>query len=120
LQWISARTLTISPRDPLPLVIFSEPCTLREPAFAILESHHIEYEIAAECSDLSGLYAAVRSGLGVALLPMIGKFPDGLSPAEGLPSANSASILVRGRTGIDPEVLKTVDNAVRDLLATAT
>ncbi len=119
LQWVSARSLTLSPREPLPLVIFAEPCTLREPAFAILESHHIEYEIAAECGDLSGLYAAVRSGLGAALLPMIGKFPDGLSPAEGLPSANSASILVRGRTGIDPDLLGTVDNAVRDLLAAA-
>ncbi|OBJ24119.1 LysR family transcriptional regulator [Mycobacterium colombiense] len=120
LQWVSARTLTLSPREPLPLVIFAEPCTLREPAFAILESHHLEYEITAECSDLSGLYASVRSGLGVALLPMIGKFPDGLSPAEGLPSANSASILVRGRTGIDPDLLGTVDSAVRDLLAAAT
>ncbi|OMC25460.1 LysR family transcriptional regulator [Mycobacterium colombiense] len=120
LQWVSARTLTLSPREPLPLVIFAEPCTLREPAFAILESQHIEYEITAECSDLSGLYASVRSGLGVALLPMIGKFPDGLSPAEGLPSANSASILVRGRTGIDPGLLGTVDSAVRDLLAAAT
>lgn len=120
LQWVSARTLTLSPREPLPLVIFAEPCTLREPAFAILENQHIEYEITAECSDLSGLYASVRSGLGVALLPMIGKFPDGLSPAEGLPSANSASILVRGRTGIDPDLLGTVDSAVRDLLAAAT
>ncbi|ETZ44030.1 lysR substrate binding domain protein [Mycobacterium avium MAV_061107_1842] len=120
LQWVSARTLTIAPKDPLPLVIFSEPCTLREPAFAILDSHRIDYEIAAECGDLSGLYAAVRSGLGVALLPMIGKFPDGLGPAEGLPPANNASILVRGRTGIDPALLSTVDTAVRDLLATAT
>lgn len=119
LQWVSARTLTLSPREPLPLVIFAEPCTLREPAFAILEGHHIEYEIAAECGDLSGLYAAVRSGLGVALLPMIGKFPDGLSLAEGLPPANSASILVRGRHGIDPDLLGTVDDAVRDLLAAA-
>jgi DNA-binding transcriptional LysR family regulator len=119
LQWISARTLTTSPRNPLPLVIFSEPCTLREPAFSILENHHIDYEIVAECGDLSGLYAAVRSGLGLALLPMIGKFPDGLCLAEGLPPANSASVLVRGRAGIDPDLLNTVDGAVRDVLATA-
>lgn len=119
LQWISGRSVVMSTRDPLPLVIFSEPCTLREPAFAILDDHHIEYEIAAECGDLSGLYAAVRSGLGVALLPMIGKLPDGLSTAEGLPPANNASVLVRGRAGIDPEVLSTVDAAVRDVLAEA-
>ena len=117
LQWISARTFAASTRDPLPLVIFSEPCTLREPAFSVLEKRHIAYEIAAECGDLSGLYAAVRSGLGVALLPMIGKHPDGLCPAEGLPSANSASILVRGRAGIDPDLLSIVYTAVRDVLA---
>ncbi len=117
LQWISARTFTASTRDPLPLVVFSEPCTLREPAFSVLEKRHIAYEIAAECGDLSGLYAAVRSGLGVALLPMIGKHPDGLCPAEGLPSANCASILVRGRAGIDPDLLGIVDAAVRDVLA---
>ena len=119
LQWVSARTLAVSTRAKLPLVIFSEPCTLREPAFAILESHGITYEIAAECGDLSGLYAAVRSGLGVALLPMIGKLPDGLCPAEGLPPANNASVLVRGRAGIDPDLLGTVDAAVRDVLAAA-
>jgi DNA-binding transcriptional LysR family regulator len=117
LQWISARTFAASTHDPLPLAIFSEPCTLREPAFAILEDHHVAYEIVAECGDLSGLYAAVRSGLGVALLPMIGKLPDGLCAAEGLPPANQASVLVRGRAGIDPDLLSTVDAAVRDVLA---
>src|SRR6516225_6910239 len=50
-------------------------------------------------------------------LPLVGKHPDGLCPAEGLPSANSASILVRGRAGIDPDLLSIVDTAVRDVLA---
>jgi DNA-binding transcriptional LysR family regulator len=117
LQWVSARTFTARTGDPLPLVIFAEPCTLREPAFALLEKQGIGYEIVAECGDLAGLYAAVRSGLGLALLPKIGKLPDGLCPAEGLPTANCASILVRGRSGIDPELLSTVDAAVRDVLA---
>ena len=116
LKWVSARTLTAR-SDPLPLVMFAEPCTLREPAFAILEAHGIDYQIAAECADLAGLYAAVRSGLGLALLPMIGKLPDGLCPAEGLPAANCATVLVRGRTGIDPDLLSTADDAVRDVLA---
>jgi hypothetical protein len=90
---------------------------VREPAFAIHEKQGIAYEIAAECADLAGLYAAVRSGLGLALLPMIGKLPDGLCPAEGLPAAaNCATVLVRGRTGVDPDLLSTVDAAVRDVL----
>ncbi len=117
LQWVSARTFTVRRGDPLPLVIYAEPCTLREPAFALLEKQGIDYEIVAECGDLARLYAAVRSGLGLALLPKIGQLPDGVCPAEGLPTANSASILVRGRSGIDPELLSTVDAAVRDVLS---
>ncbi|GBG37984.1 LysR family transcriptional regulator [Mycobacterium montefiorense] len=117
LQWVSARTCTIRRADPLPLVIYAEPCTLREPAFALLDKHGVDYEIVAECGDLAGLYAAVRSGLGLALLPKIGKLPDGLCPAEGLPAPSSASILVRGRSGLDPDLLSTVDAAVRDVLA---
>ena len=54
LKWVSARTFTVRQEDPLPLVIFAEPCTLREPAFAILEKHGIAYQIAAECADLAG------------------------------------------------------------------
>ncbi|BBX40660.1 LysR family transcriptional regulator [Mycobacterium simiae] len=117
LQWVSARTFNIRRNEPLPLVIYAEPCTLREPAFAILEKHAIGYEVAAESADLAGLYAAVRAGLGLALLPKIGKLPDGLCAAEGLPTPNCASILVRGRSGVDPDVLSTVDAAVRDVLS---
>jgi DNA-binding transcriptional LysR family regulator len=120
LRWVSARTFVARRGDPLPLVIYAEPCTLREPAFSVLEKHGIAYEIAAESGDLSGLYAAVRSGLGLALLPMIGKLPDGLCPAEGLPEANCATVLVRGRAGIDPDLLGAADAAVREVLATET
>jgi DNA-binding transcriptional LysR family regulator len=116
LKWISARTFSAPVGEPLPVVIFAEPCTLREPAFSALDKLAITYTVAAECADLAGLYAAVRSGLGVALLPMIGRLPDGLCVAEGFPAANRASVFVRGRAGIDPGVLSTVDDAVLQVL----
>ena len=116
LKWISGRTFSAPAGDPLPVVMFSEPCTLREPTFAALDRLTVPYRIAAESSDLSGLFAAVRSGLGVALLPMIGRLPDGLCLAEGLPPSNRASVFVRGRTGVDADVLATVERAVRDVM----
>jgi DNA-binding transcriptional LysR family regulator len=120
LQWVSARTFTVRRGDPLPLVIYAEPCTLREPAFALLDKQGIDYEIVAECGDLAGLYAAVRSGLGLALLPKIGKLPDGLCLAEGLPPTSRASVFVRGRAGVDADALEAVDQAVRAVLAEQT
>jgi DNA-binding transcriptional LysR family regulator len=120
LKWISSRGLTFPAAGQLPVVIYSEPCTLREPAFAALDKLGMDYRIVAECSDLSGLVSAVRAGLGVALLPMIGRLPDGLCLTEGLPAANRASVFVRGRSGVDEQVLATVDAAVREVLSAET
>ena len=120
LKWISARSFSAPGSEPLPVVMFSEPCTLREPTFAALDRIGVPYRIAAESSDLSGLFAAVRSGLGVALLPMIGRLPDGLCLAEGLPPTSRASVFVRGRAGVDTSALDAVEHAVRDVLSQQT
>ncbi|CRZ15056.1 LysR family transcriptional regulator [Mycolicibacterium neworleansense] len=117
LKWVSGRNFATQPNEPLPVVMFSEPCTLREPTFATLDRCGTDYRIAAESANLSGLFAAVRSGLGVALLPMIGRLPDGLCLAEGLPPASRASVFVRGRAGVDTDVLDTVERTVHDVLA---
>jgi DNA-binding transcriptional LysR family regulator len=116
LKWISGRNFSVPANEPLPVVMFSEPCTLREPTFAALDRLSVPYRIVADSSDLSGLFAAVRSGLGVALLPMIGRLPDGLCLAEGLPPTSRASVFVRGRAGVDADVLAAVERAVRDVL----
>ncbi|MEV0669610.1 LysR family transcriptional regulator [Mycobacterium sp. NPDC050441] len=117
LKWVSGRSFAATANQPLPVVMFSEPCTLREPMFAALDRCGTDYRIAAESANLSGLFAAVRSGLGVALLPMIGRLPDGLCLAEGLPPASRASVFVRGRAGVDTDVLDTVERTVHDVLA---
>jgi DNA-binding transcriptional LysR family regulator len=116
LKWISGRSFAVPAGSPLPVVMFSEPCTLREPTFAALDRLGADYRIAAESADLSGLFAAVRSGIGVALLPMIGRLPDGLSLAEGMPPTSRASVFVRGRAGVDTALLDAVERAVRDVL----
>ncbi|MEU0494331.1 LysR family transcriptional regulator [Mycobacterium sp. NPDC006124] len=117
LKWVSSRTFAMPANDPLPVVMFSEPCTLREPTFAALDRIGSPYRIAADSSDLSGLFAAVRSGLGVALLPMIGRLPDGLCLTEGLPPTSRATVFVRGRAGVDATALEAVEGAVRDVLS---
>jgi DNA-binding transcriptional LysR family regulator len=117
LKWVSSRSFSVPARAPLPVVMFAEPCVLREPTFSALDRIGVDYRIGAESADLFGLFAAVRSGMGVALLPMIGKLPDGLCLAEGLPPTNRASVFVRGRAGSDAEVVAAVEQAVRDVLS---
>jgi DNA-binding transcriptional LysR family regulator len=57
--------------DPLPLIMFSQPCRWRTPVLAALDRADRRWQIIFESTSLTGIQAAVRAGLGVAaLLPV--------------------------------------------------
>jgi DNA-binding transcriptional LysR family regulator len=60
---------------PLPLVAYDEPCRMRDLALSRLEELGVDSVLTAESPHLSGVHAAVRNGLGYALLAAGG---DGL------------------------------------------
>lgn len=117
LSWLASNTFLAPVGQPLPLVVFAEPCTFREPTFAALDNAGVSYQVVAECANLAGLYAAIRSGLGVALLLTLGRLPGGVRLAEGLPAASRISVFIQSRSGIDSVVRSTVDESVRDVLS---
>jgi DNA-binding transcriptional LysR family regulator len=86
LRWWATPTLAASdpPPDPLPLVAYDPPCSLRDLALARLEELGLETLIAAESPHLTGVHAAVRNGLGYALLAAGG---DGLRAVTSGPLA---------------------------------
>ncbi|MEV0651005.1 LysR family transcriptional regulator [Phytomonospora sp. NPDC050363] len=62
--------------DPLPVVLFSEPCFWRTSLLEALERIGRRRHVAFESNSLVGVLAAVRAGLGVAAL-----MPSNLEPA---------------------------------------
>ena len=120
LRWVAARGYKASSIEPLQVVTFTEPCTLRAPMFSALHTLGRQYQIVGESPDLSGLYAGLRSGLGMALLPIIGWLPDGIAPVEAMPAANLATLSVVGRRGLEPGVYAAVEGAAREALSGAT
>jgi DNA-binding transcriptional LysR family regulator len=57
--------------DPLPLVVFSEPCQWRSRMITALSAAGRKYRIVFESGSLTALQSAVRAGLGVTtMLPM--------------------------------------------------
>jgi DNA-binding transcriptional LysR family regulator len=62
--------------DPLPVVLFSNPCFWRTSVLQTLERAERRWEVAFESNSLVGVLAAVRAGLGVAAL-----MPANLEPA---------------------------------------
>jgi DNA-binding transcriptional LysR family regulator len=74
--WASPALAAADPLpDPLPLVVYDPPCALRDTALARLKDLGIDSSIMAESPHLTGVHAAVRSGLGYGLLAAGG---DGL------------------------------------------
>ena len=65
LIWIGPEGGALDLSRPLPLVLFNEPCLVREIVLRHLEAAHRDYEIVCVSSSLAGIRAAVRAGVGV-------------------------------------------------------
>ncbi|GAB3876367.1 LysR substrate-binding domain-containing protein [Kibdelosporangium lantanae] len=62
--------------DPLPVVLFSNPCSWRTPVLETLRRANRRWRVAFESNNLIGLVAAVRAGLGVAAVMPGNVAPD--------------------------------------------
>ncbi|MFB9907223.1 LysR substrate-binding domain-containing protein [Allokutzneria oryzae] len=115
LTWFAAPKFV--PKDPLPLVVYAEPCVVRRTAFAALGEDRVPFTVACEAQDLSGVLAAVRAGLGVTLLPVTARRPEGLAEFAGLPALRPAPLRVRVRRGAPVELGPITADVVREVLA---
>ena len=89
LRWWAAPALVGAAEElprPLPLVAYDPPCGLRDLAMRRLDELGLEPELTAESPHLSGVHAAVRNGLGYALLAAGG---DGLRAVTHGPLAEA-------------------------------
>jgi len=101
---------------PVPLITFGPGLTYLEPATEALDTAGLRWRTALECPMLSGVQAAVESGLGIAPLNTRNLTP---SMTEWKHSASAPLpelvAIIRTGDGGDPGVL----NALRDALTTA-
>lgn len=102
LQWVCAQGSHPEQSQVLPLVLFPHECILRGYALGQLDAMGRRWRIAYTSPNVSGIQAAVRAGLGVALLSQRMLPLQGLrviAPGEGLPSLPQVSVLLRSGTG---------------------
>ncbi|RJL35898.1 LysR family transcriptional regulator [Bailinhaonella thermotolerans] len=101
--------------DPLPVILFSNPCTWRTSVLEALDRAGRPWRVAFESNSLVSVLAAVRAGLGAAAL-----MPANLEPslarhdASALPTLPDVELgLTRHpRTNADP-LIDTVETALR-------
>jgi DNA-binding transcriptional LysR family regulator len=104
--------------DPLPVVLFSDPCFWRTSVLAALDRADRRWRVAFESNSLVGVLAALRAGLGVAAL-----MPANLEPAmachdgdalPGLPDVE-LGLARHPRTGGDP-LIDAVEASLRRMV----
>lgn len=104
--WLAHQDVRFDAGAPLPLLLLEEPCLFREFALEALSRAGIPYRVAFTSPSVSGLWSAVRAGLGVTARMPIG-LPEGVSPWTGmsLPVLPQVKLALHrhGETGV-PEV----------------
>ncbi|MCX5233360.1 LysR family transcriptional regulator [Streptomyces sp. NBC_00233] len=101
--------------DPLPLILFSQPCRWRVPVLDCLEAAGRNWRASFESTSLAGVQAAVRAGLGVAALLSANLEPG--TTAHGLPGLPDVELGLVRRPGTDGDPLvDTVEELLRRLV----
>lgn len=70
--------------EPIPLALFPHGCVYRQRAIHALETSQRRWRVAFGSQSLTGIQAAVSSGLGITVLPTTALLPDH-RPCEGFP-----------------------------------
>lgn len=69
LVWVACDGFVVNARETIPLVVSPEPCVYRKRATQALKVAKRTFRIAYTCGSLAGNLAAVKSGLGISVLP---------------------------------------------------
>lgn len=102
LRWVAAQDFCIAPDAPLPLALYPHGCGYRRHILNALSSTQRDYEIAFECTGVTGVKLAIDSGLAVAATidPLIQPNWRIIEAAElGLPDLGA--IMIELRVGKD-------------------
>ncbi|MCP2342514.1 LysR family transcriptional regulator [Actinomadura rupiterrae] len=117
LVWAVGQSVDLT-ADPLPVVLFSNPCAWRTAVLNGLERADRRWRVAFESNSLIGVLAAVRAGLGVAALMPANVEPDlACHTPEALPALPEMELgLARHpRTEGDP-LTDAVETALRRMI----
>lgn len=69
LVWVGPSNLSLSLDNPISLVLSPKPCVYRTIATKVLDEKSIQWRIAFSSQSYSGKIAAIKSGLGITVLP---------------------------------------------------
>ncbi len=118
MQWLGDPALVEASREmsrPLPLVLFEAPCAMRTAAIHALDRAAIPWRESFTSTSLSGVWAAVRAGLGVTVRTAVGR-PTSIGTISGLPSLPRLPLCVTFKDARPKPAVKQLGRIVQDHL----
>jgi len=107
--------------DPLPLILFPEPCPFREMAFSTLERAGRQWYERITTTSVAAAQVAVMSGAGVGILPS-GALLEGftlLKEQEGFPPLPATQLAIYTQTTTPSPIVDYLEEHLADLLKNA-
>lgn len=98
LAWVKGNHVTLN-EQPLPLALFPQGCIYRQRAIRGLDKAKRQWRIAFGSHSLSGIQAAVASGLGISVLPTAAVLAEH-SLCEGLPALPPSELALVSGGGV--------------------
>lgn len=116
LVWVSGNRDFLDHEGPVPLVVSPPPCVYRKRATTALDKAKQPWRISYTCGALSGTLAAVKAGLGLAVLPK-DMVPSGLHVLDGkrLPDLKDTEIALLQAKELSLPALRLKEHIVRSL-----
>jgi DNA-binding transcriptional LysR family regulator len=118
LAWMAARSFKWTPDQPLPLVLLSAPCAIRDAALTALTRHGVSWREAFVGTGVAAVQAAVSAGFGMACLETRALPPDCVTRGawlKRLPALPSTRVVIRARSGTqaDAKIVQTIAAALK-------
>jgi len=117
LVWAAARDDWFGRDGPLPLVVSPHPCVYRRRAMQALDAAGRGWRVAYTSTSLAGAQAAVRAGLGLAVLPRDMVPPDlaVLDQAQGAPDLRATEVALMTAEPLARPAARLAEHVIRSL-----
>ena len=119
MRWVAAPALELPADAPLPFCALPAPCVFRNRGLAALGEAGRAWRVVYTSASVMGVQAAVRAGLGVAVLTE-SSVPDGvrrLGAEDGLPELGEVEMAIFGETARNRHLAEPLVGFIQDSLS---
>lgn len=118
MRWVGcADFVRTSAEEPVPLALLEAPCLMRTAAIEALDSAGIPWRVAFSSSSLSGIWAAVSSGLGITVRTKAG-LPEQLRVLDGLPHLPNINLILHRAEQYPIPIVRRLESILLEQLST--